>query len=139
MFGGGVCNVVVFSALSLPSYSVRVSNSHDLDLHLFALAAVIPEVGVCFGSVRIGSDLLLDDSNGSDILRVLVCLDEGVDGRLVSVYSKARESSEMLSFVHVNQLGVFLFGIVFDDRPRDPFEQVHFFGKSSRKGGVSVV
>ena len=139
LFGGGVCDVVVYSAVSLPSYSVRVSNSHDLDLPLFALAVVIAELGVGFGGFRIGSDLLLDDSGGSDILRVLVCLDEGVDGRLVSVYSKAREASEMLSFVHVDQLGVLLLGIVLEDRPRDLFEQAKFFGERSSPGGVSVM
>ena len=92
MLGGGVSGVVVFSAVSFPSYSVRVSNPHDLDLHLFALAAVIPEVGVGFGSFRIGSDLLLNDGGSCDVLYVLVGLDTGVDGRLVSVYPKAREA-----------------------------------------------
>ena len=114
--------------VSLPSYSVRVSNSHDLDLHLFASAAVVPEVGVGLGGLRVGSDLLLYDGGGYGVLCLLVGLDEGVDGRLVSVYSKAREASEMLSFVHVDQLGVFLLGIVLEDRPRDLFEKVHFFG-----------
>ena len=71
---------------SLPSYSVRVSNSHDLYLHLIATAAMGPEVGVGLGGFRVGSDLLLYDGGGYGVLCLLVGLNESVGGRLVPIH-----------------------------------------------------
>ena len=72
--------------VSLPSYSVRVSNSHDLDLHLIAGAAMDAEVGVSLGGFRLGSDLLLYDGGGYGVLCLLVGLHENVGGKLVTIH-----------------------------------------------------
>ena len=79
-------SVGVFYADSLPSHSMRMNYSHDLDLHLFATAAVVPEVGIGFGGLRVGSDFLLYDGGGYGVLCLLVGLGEGVDGRLVTIH-----------------------------------------------------
>ena len=63
-----------------------MSYSHDLDLHLFATAASVPEVGIGFGGLRVGSDFLLYDGGGYGVLCLLVGLHEGVDGRLVTIH-----------------------------------------------------
>ena len=78
--------MVVFSVVSLPSYSVRVSNPHDLDLHLIDTAAMGPEVGVGLGGFRVGSDILLYDGGGYGVLWLLVGLNEGDDGGLVPIH-----------------------------------------------------
>ena len=54
--------------VSLPPYSMRVGNPHDLDLHLVAKAAMVAEVIVSFGGFQVGSDLLLDDGGSNGVL-----------------------------------------------------------------------
>ena len=85
LFGGLVGGVGSFDAVPLPSNSVRISYSHDLDLHFFATAAMVPEVGMGFGGLHVGSDFLLYDGGGDGILCLFVGLHEGVDGWLVTI------------------------------------------------------
>ena len=86
MFGVLIGSVGIFNAVSLPSRSVRMSYPHDLDLHLFATAAMVPEVGIGFGGLRVGSDFLLYDGGGYGVLCLLVGLDVGVDDKLVTIH-----------------------------------------------------
>ena len=86
LFGGLVGGVSSFDALPLPSYSVRICYPHDLDLHVFATAAMVPEVDTGSGGLRVGSDLLLYDGGGDGMSLLVVSLHEGVYGRLVSIH-----------------------------------------------------
>jgi len=61
LFGVLIGSVGIFYAVSIPSHSVRMSYPHDLDLHGFATAAMVPEVNIGFGSLRVGSEFLLYD------------------------------------------------------------------------------
>ena len=67
-----------FDAVPLPSNCVRICYPHDLGLHFFATAAMVPEVGTGSGGLRVGSDLLLYDGGGDGILLLVVRLHEGV-------------------------------------------------------------
>ena len=51
---------------------------------------MVPEVGIGFGGLRVGSDLLLYDGGGYGVLCLLVGLHEGVDGRLVTIHPIGR-------------------------------------------------
>ena len=87
LFGSLVGGVSSFDAVPLPSNSVRICYPHDLDLHFFATAAMVPEVGTCSGGLRVGSELLLYDGGGDGILLLVVSLHEGVLGRLVTIHT----------------------------------------------------
>ena len=86
LFGILVGGASSFDAVPLPSNSVRICYPHDLDLNLFATAAVVPEVGTGSGGLRVGSDLLLYDGVGDGVLLLVVSLHEGVYGKLVSIH-----------------------------------------------------